>query len=261
MAPAGAGHAGGPHRRHPLAFLLPALLRVTGPTTVLPSPPHPPPDTRTAQITPSADVHHPAMENRRWAIQSGMSIADTSIAAASAALSSTQQRCCLRRMEGLPRGEQGGLERERDGGLRGADRTGPLAQGTDAPTQNQAGDWDQDHVYVGFDAPATIGEITVQLTIRDDFDRSDLPQLAGGPTHEQVAEVIWGPYRFNPRVHDTEDGLGRTVSAFSLLPGDHQQLALRSVPETFLVRRRRWATALARHVPRRIHSALGTVHR
>ncbi|MGW0423285.1 hypothetical protein [Streptomyces sp. NPDC003015] len=80
-------------------------------------------------------------------------------------------------------------------------------------------------LYVRFDAPAALRDLTVELTIRDDMDRSRFPHLAGGPTPEQTAEVIWGPYRFNPRVEGS-DGLGRAVSAFALLPGDRQRLVV-----------------------------------
>ncbi|KUN75313.1 hypothetical protein AQJ66_36235 [Streptomyces bungoensis] len=65
----------------------------------------------------------------------------------------------------------------------------------------------------------------MELTIRDDFDRSRLPTLAGGPTAEQRAEVIWGPFRFNPRVEGVHQ-LGRAVAAFALLPGDRQRLVV-----------------------------------
>ncbi|MET8249188.1 hypothetical protein ABZV31_35350 [Streptomyces sp. NPDC005202] len=48
-------------------------------------------------------------------------------------------------------------------------------------------------LYVRFDGPATLGELAVQLTVRDDFDRSRLPPLAGTPTPEESEEVVWGP--------------------------------------------------------------------
>ncbi|MDX3354808.1 hypothetical protein PV703_16150 [Streptomyces sp. ME01-24h] len=80
-------------------------------------------------------------------------------------------------------------------------------------------------LYVRFDSPATLGELNVHLTIRDDSNRSRLPYLAGAPTPEQRAEVIWGPYRFRPGV-DEADNLGRSVRAFPLLAGDRHRLAL-----------------------------------
>jgi hypothetical protein len=80
-------------------------------------------------------------------------------------------------------------------------------------------------LYVRFDGPAALGELAVHLTIRDDFNRSRLPHLAGTPTPEERAEVIWGPYRFRPRVNDADE-LGRSVPAFPLLSGDRHRLAL-----------------------------------
>ncbi|MFJ4008027.1 hypothetical protein ACIPWL_31935 [Streptomyces sp. NPDC090023] len=80
-------------------------------------------------------------------------------------------------------------------------------------------------LYVRFDSPASLAELQVQLTIRDDFDRSGLPYMAGTPTLDQRAEVIWGPYRFRPGVDDA-DALGRSVPAFPLLSGDRHRLAL-----------------------------------
>ncbi|MEU8984568.1 hypothetical protein [Streptomyces sp. NPDC048309] len=80
-------------------------------------------------------------------------------------------------------------------------------------------------LYVRFDGPAALGELAVALKIRDDFDRSRLPHLAGTPTPEEREQVIWGPYRFRPRVDDADE-LGRSVPAFPLLPGDRHRLAL-----------------------------------
>ncbi|WBO69755.1 hypothetical protein [Streptomyces camelliae] len=82
-----------------------------------------------------------------------------------------------------------------------------------------------DVLYIRFDSPAMLGELNIQLTIRDDFDRSRLPHLAGVPTPEQTAEVIWGPYRFRPRINEADE-LGRSVPAFPLLLGDRHRLAL-----------------------------------
>lgn len=65
-------------------------------------------------------------------------------------------------------------------------------------------------LYVRFDSPATLGELSVQLTVRDDFDRSRLPHLAGTPTLEQREEVIWGPYRFRPGTDSGPESMKRT---------------------------------------------------
>jgi hypothetical protein len=80
-------------------------------------------------------------------------------------------------------------------------------------------------LYVRFESPAKLGELHVQLRIQDDFDRSRLRHLAGTPTPAQRAEVIWGPYRFRPGVDDADE-LGRSVPAFPLLPGGRHRLAL-----------------------------------
>ncbi|MDF6046424.1 hypothetical protein LRD69_30755 [Streptomyces sp. JH14] len=158
----------------------------------------------------------------RWAIQSGMSIVDTSIAAVSAALS------------GLAAGAAWKASREANKAAWKANET------ADSVAQIERDRWHKEltpqlriklqtepHevLYVRFDSPSTLGDLAVQLTIRDDFDRSRLPHLAGTPTPEQRAEVVWGPYRFRPHV-DEADGLGRAVPAFPLLPGDRHRLAL-----------------------------------
>ncbi|WP_146075749.1 hypothetical protein [Streptomyces sp. Ru62] len=80
-------------------------------------------------------------------------------------------------------------------------------------------------LYVRFDSPAALGELAVGLEMRDDFDRSIAPDLAGGPTREQRAAIIWGPYRFRPRT-DGADETGRTVPAFPLQPGNRRRLAV-----------------------------------
>ena len=64
----------------------------------------------------------------------------------------------------------------------------------------------------------------VKIRLRDDKDRS--PQVAGGPTQEQIDAAIWGPYRFEPGV-DGADRLGRSVEAFSLRQGDERPLYVR----------------------------------
>jgi hypothetical protein len=59
------------------------------------------------------------------------------------------------------------------------------------------------------------------VTIRDDqFQRGDGPQLAGGPTREEIKEHVWGPYRFRPGTGPGEaraDPTGRTTEC-GLLP-------------------------------------------
>ncbi len=80
-------------------------------------------------------------------------------------------------------------------------------------------------LYVRFDGPASLGRITVQLTVRDDRDRVRDPVLAGGPTAEERAEVVWGPYHFRPGV-DGADQLGPSVTPFTLEADDRTRLAV-----------------------------------
>jgi hypothetical protein len=80
-------------------------------------------------------------------------------------------------------------------------------------------------LYVRFDGPAQLGRLSIRLIIRDDFDRSRVPSLAGGPTPDEIAQVVWGPYRFRPGI-DGADQLGRTVMPFPLDAGDRTRLAL-----------------------------------
>lgn len=83
----------------------------------------------------------------------------------------------------------------------------------------------QGMLYVRFDGPASLGKIDVQLTVRDDFDRSRVPALPGGATPEQIAQTIWGPYRFRPGI-DGADQLGRTVTPPPLEADDRTRLAI-----------------------------------
>jgi hypothetical protein len=57
-----------------------------------------------------------------------------------------------------------------------------------------------------------LDEVTVEI-------RDDMPERKPGPgsqmTQEQISEVIWGPYRLNPAVKDT-DSLGRKHGPFRL---------------------------------------------
>ena len=67
-----------------------------------------------------------------------------------------------------------------------------------------------------------LDEMTV--TIHNDIpDRR--PVGAGGPTAEQIAQQIWGPYRFVPDV-DSADDTGRRVPSATLLLGDDRRLTL-----------------------------------
>ncbi|MFC1230091.1 MULTISPECIES: hypothetical protein [Streptomyces] len=84
---------------------------------------------------------------------------------------------------------------------------------------------EQGMLYVRFDGPAGLGKIDVRLTLRDDFDRSRVSPLAGIATPEEMAQTIWGPYRFRPRI-DGADDLGRTVAQVPLEADDRTRLAV-----------------------------------
>ncbi|MGW3091578.1 hypothetical protein [Streptomyces sp. NPDC001108] len=77
-----------------------------------------------------------------------------------------------------------------------------------------------------FDGPAPLRRINrLELSIRDDRDRSSDPVLAGGVTAEERAKIIWGPYRFRPGI-DGADESGRNAGAFHLEHGEKRRLAL-----------------------------------
>lgn len=62
------------------------------------------------------------------------------------------------------------------------------------------------------------------IAIRDDrANRS--PIVAGGPTAEDLASVIWGPLRFRPHVNDADE-LGRAIPASPLARRETRRFAL-----------------------------------
>ncbi|WP_326724645.1 hypothetical protein OHT59_40145 [Streptomyces sp. NBC_00243] len=78
---------------------------------------------------------------------------------------------------------------------------------------------------IRFVRPAALGRIQVSLRVRDDRDRSQDPELAGSVTAQMRAEVVWGPYRFRPGI-DHADDLGRAVKPFTLEPDDLHRVAI-----------------------------------
>jgi hypothetical protein len=68
----------------------------------------------------------------------------------------------------------------------------------------------------------------VTVRIRDDIP-GRAPVISGGPTAEEIARQVWGPYRFVPGV-DGADQTGRRVAPFGLLLGDWRPLALERTP-------------------------------
>lgn len=84
---------------------------------------------------------------------------------------------------------------------------------------------DKQMLYVRFDGPSQLRRLHVRLTIRDDFDRTRVPPLADGPTTDEITRTIWGPYRFRPGVDGTDQD-GRTVAVLPLEAGDRTRLAV-----------------------------------
>lgn len=78
---------------------------------------------------------------------------------------------------------------------------------------------------VALDGPAALDRLDqLTVTIRDD-NTDHRSRLAGGPTVEQIAAQIWGPYRFTPRV-DGADRTGRAIAPIRLLLGDDRPFQL-----------------------------------
>lgn len=76
-----------------------------------------------------------------------------------------------------------------------------------------------------FEGPAALERLDeVEIEIRDDGYTHSVG-LAGGPSEEEVAAVIWGPYRFKPRVDDASPD-GRKIPAAPMDLGDWRKLAL-----------------------------------
>lgn len=84
---------------------------------------------------------------------------------------------------------------------------------------------------VRFDGPAGLGaRDALELSVRDDHDRTNDQLLAGGATAEERANTIWGPFRLSPHI-DGADGLGRRAEPFTLEHGEERRFALdRSQP-------------------------------
>jgi hypothetical protein len=77
--------------------------------------------------------------------------------------------------------------------------------------------------------PAALDRLDrVTVRIRDDIP-GRAPVTASGPTAEEIARQVWGPYRFVPGV-DGADQTGRRVAPFGLLLGDWRPLALERTP-------------------------------
>ncbi|MCW8383916.1 hypothetical protein [Streptomyces justiciae] len=79
---------------------------------------------------------------------------------------------------------------------------------------------------VRFDGPSGLRVLDrLVLTVRDDRNRSRDNLLAGGPSAEEIAATIWGPYRLRPRIDDADE-LGRSVELTDLHLDESRLLAL-----------------------------------
>ena len=95
-----------------------------------------------------------------------------------------------------------------------------------------AGNDDNAIIHFELIGPPGLGSLDeIRASIRDDTpDRLIGQPLAGGPTKEQIAEQVWGPYTFSPRVNGAPQS-GRSVEPFSLRMGDRTRRQLsRSAP-------------------------------
>ncbi|WP_119581667.1 hypothetical protein [Streptomyces europaeiscabiei] len=86
-------------------------------------------------------------------------------------------------------------------------------------------DSDQASLMLTFEGPPALERLDeVEIEIRDDgYDHGT--GRAGGPTAQQIAETIWGPYRFKPGINEaTRDG--RSLPAVPLELGGWLKRAL-----------------------------------
>lgn len=97
---------------------------------------------------------------------------------------------------------------------------------------------------VALDGPPALDRLDqLTVTIRD--DTTDHRSVAGGPTDEQIAAQIWGPYRFTPGV-DGADRTGRAVAPIRLLLGDDRPFQLEpSTPPPWWTDPEAWRTEYA----------------
>lgn len=81
---------------------------------------------------------------------------------------------------------------------------------------------------VRFTGPTALRRLArVEMTIRN-HDEHHGHDLAGSPTEEELAAVIWGPLRFRPRINEASED-GRAAGVFPLKLGE---ICKRSMDET-----------------------------
>ena len=83
-----------------------------------------------------------------------------------------------------------------------------------------------------FTGPSALDRLDgVTVTVRD--DRTNRTSVTmGGPSDEELARVVWGPYRFVPGVNGA-DALGKAIPNFSL---DRQETARLALEESLAPR-------------------------
>ncbi|MFJ2419292.1 hypothetical protein [Streptomyces brevispora] len=146
-----------------------------------------------------------------------MGIADISIAAVAAVFSSVAAFASWKTASEANRTATAVAQIERDRWHKEMTPTVGLA------VTNERG---RPELLVEFNGPAPLGAINeLELSIRDDRDRSDDRTLAGGATPEERARTIWGPFRLSPHI-DGADALGRSAGTFSLTHGEQRRFAI-----------------------------------
>ncbi|MFB7982476.1 hypothetical protein [Streptomyces vinaceus] len=74
--------------------------------------------------------------------------------------------------------------------------------------------------------PAALQHLdSVNISIRDDWDRTTVPVLGDGRNVEERDRTIWGPLRFPPRI-DNADELGRHLGSFPMELHDTREFQL-----------------------------------
>lgn len=146
-----------------------------------------------------------------------MGIADTSIAAAAALFSGMAGAAAWRAALAANRTADSVAKIERD---RWHTEMTPRV---DLSVVNERG---RPELLVRFSGPAPLEAIdALELSVRDDRDRTNDLLLAGGATAEERANTIWGPLRLSPHI-DGADDLGRRAEPFTLEHGEERRFAL-----------------------------------
>ena len=117
---------------------------------------------------------------------------------------------------------------------------GQRRQGEMTPHFRVSWEWERDRLTVLLTGPPQLeGLDSLTVRIRDDRPRREDSRIAGGPTAEEVAAQIWGPYRFIPGTgpgaspgSDTgaADATGRVTPTAGMSVGESLVFALEPTP-------------------------------